>query len=235
MSIHHSEMITPWQVSLRAARMNLVPGLILQVVSLALMLAYYFWPAFTQWVQPVATWQREYGIWASFGTRACSSGLLPGLFMLLMPALRVKRPLLSICFNMVFWGSMSITAEYLYHYQTLWFGAGHDVGTLVKKTVVDQLVYTVFFAVPVTTFFHFWETHGFSFATAIAEFPRDWIKRLILPVLLPNWIVWTPAMMITYALPEVLQVQFSALIGCFWALFCMQASVHALDHKGKSA
>jgi hypothetical protein len=42
-----------------------------------------------------------------------------------------------------------------------------------------------------------------------------------MPNLVPNWMVWTPGIAVTYSLPGLLQVPMANLIGCFWALLCI--------------
>ncbi|MCL1922214.1 MAG: Mpv17/PMP22 family protein [Kiritimatiellaeota bacterium] len=224
-------IIAPWQAGVRAAKANLIPALVLQAACLCLLLAYYWFPAVERILRPVSEWQREYGVPAAFISRGFFGGLLPGVFMLIVPALRVSRPALTIAMNFAFWGMMGSLALGLYRLQSLAFGTGHDGVTLITKMLVDQSAYTILVAVPLSATFHFWERHDFSFARTRASFPRQWFRHLMLPTLLPNWVVWAPSMMIIYALPEPLQVHFSGLVGCFWTLFCMQVAVHATDRR----
>ena len=226
-----SSLISPWRVGARAAKANIIPALTLQAVCLCLLFAYYTFPAVEEFLRPVSEWQRAYGVPFAFVSRGLFGGVLPGVFMLTIPALRVKRPALSIAMNFCFWGMMGSLALGLYRMQTLVFGTGHDWPTLIKKMLLDQSFYTILFAVPLSATFHRWEHHSFSFAAMRADFPRRWVRHLILPTLFPNWMVWAPSMMIIYALPEPLQVHFSGLVGCFWTLFCMQVAVHATDKR----
>ena len=231
MSNNTDEIIAPWTAGARAAKANIIPALVLQAACLCLLLAYYWFPAVEVFVRPVSDWQREYGVPAAFISRGFFGGILPGIFMLTVPALRVRRPALTIAMNFLFWGMMGSFALGFYHLQSLAFGTGHDWGTLITKMLVDQSAYTILIAVPLSATFHFWERHEFSFSRMKAHFPRQWGRHLILPTLLPNWVVWAPSMTIIYALPEPLQVHFSGLVGCFWTLFCMQVAVHVTDRK----
>jgi len=227
------ELIAPWQAGVRAAKANIIPALVLQAVCLCLLLSYYYFPAVERLLVPVSEWQRACGVPAAFVSRGFFGGVLPGVFMLTIPALRVKRPMRSIVMNFIFWGMMGSLALGLYRLQSLAFGTGYDWATLIKKMLVDQSAYTLLVAVPLSATFHFWQRYDFSFAKTKAHFPKQWFKHLILPTLLPNWVVWAPSMMIIYALPEPLQVHFSGLVGCFWTLFCMQVAVHVTDRREK--
>ena len=231
MTEHTDELIAPWQAGVRAARANIIPALTLQAVCLCLLLAYYYFPAVERFIRPVSEMQDAHGVPFAFVSRGIFGGLLPGIFILTVPALRVKRPVRSIVMNFLFWGMMGSFALGLYRLQSMAFGTGHDWLTLVKKTLIDQSFYTILFAVPLSATFHFWQRHEFSFSAMRANFPKQWFKHLMLPTLLPNWVVWGPGMMIIYALPEPLQVHFSGFVGCFWTLLCMQVAVHATDRR----
>jgi hypothetical protein len=231
MTNHEETLIAPWRAGVRAAKANIIPALVLQAVCLCLLLSYYYFPAVEGFLRPVSEWQREYGVLFAFVSRGFFGGLLPGVFMLAIPALRVGRPALTITMNFLFWGMRGVLISGLYRLQTLMFGTGHDLATLLTKMIVDQATFTVVIGVPLVATFHFWQHHGFSFSVARAHFPRQWVRHLILPTLIPNWLVWGPSMTIIYALPEPLQIHFSGLVGCFWTLFCMQVAVHATDSR----
>ena len=231
MSEYKGELIDPWQAGVQAAKANIIPALVLQTASLCLLLAYYYLPSVEHFIRPISEWQREYGVPFAFLSRGFFGGILPGVFVLTIPALRVNRPMRSIVMNFLFWGMMGSLAMGLYRLQSMAFGTSHDWLTLLKKTLVDQSVYTILFAVPLSATFHFWQRHEFSFSAMKAHFPKQWFKHLMLPTLLPNWVVWGPGMAIIYALPEPLQVHFSGLVGCFWTLICMQVAIHATDLK----
>jgi hypothetical protein len=231
MTKHDDNIPSPWRIGLRAAKANAIPAFVLQAACLGLILSYYYFPAVERALRPVSAWQEEYGVLAAFVSRAVFGGLLPGVFLLTVPALKVKRPALTIAVTSVFWGLMGILFLWLYAVQSWMFGTGHDWSTLILKTLVDQLTFTVFIGVPLVATFSFWQRHDYSLAATRTNFPRQWVRRLILPTLLPNWCVWAPSMFIIYALPQPLQIHFSGLVGCFWTLFCMQVAVHASDHR----
>ncbi len=230
---YHGTLVSPWVVGARAARENLVPGLILQLAALILLLSYYFLPGVAEFVEPVADLQRHYGPLASFVNRAFFAGILPGLFLLALPSLRTQTPWRSFFFGIVWWGMMGVYSGYFYHLQAVIYGNDHRLPTLLLKMLTDQLVYTPFFACPLNAVVHFWEAHGFSWKATVKAWPRRWVQHLLLPNLIPCWVLWVPGTMIVYSLPQPLQIQFSGLIGCFWALLCLRVGVHSTDSKPK--
>ena len=218
----------PWRIGLESARANLVPGLVLQVAAAALVLAYYFVPGVDRVLAPVAEWQRREGWVAAFLSRAFFCGILPGVFLLSIPSLRPKRPLATILLNCLWWGGMGIVVSWLYLAQRAIFGDGLDFLTLLEKTLVDQFIYTPFFASPLNTVYNFWLGCDLSFTATRRAWPSGWLRHLLLPNLLPNWALWFPALFAVYALPEPLQIHLSGIIGCFWTLMCLQIGVRTL-------
>src|SRR5688572_28365070 len=59
----------PWSAGLRAARANLAPGLIVQALMLAVLLAYYFYPPTRHWLNGLAEIKMRWG----YGYTALSS------------------------------------------------------------------------------------------------------------------------------------------------------------------
>ena len=102
------------------------------------------------------------------------------------------------------------------------FGAGADFATLVAKTAFDQFVWSPLLPVPCTAFFCLWMENGFSVRTAVDKFRQDFIRRVWLANLLPNWCIWIPVMLAIYSFPSVLQVQVLGLASSFWALVTLQ-------------
>ena len=225
------EGTAPWRIGLESARANLVPGLVLQCSAAILVLAYYFVPAFAQALAPVAAWQLREGALAAFLSRMFFCGILPGVFLLLVPSLRPRHPWATTACNCLWWGAMGLAVNWLYLAQARWFGDGFDFRTLLYKTLVDQFVYTLFFAAPLNTVYNFWLGRDLSFAATARAWPVHWLPSLLLPNLLSNWALWIPALFAIYALPEPLQIHLSGLVGCFWSLMCLQIGARSLRNR----
>ena len=65
---------TPWQIGVRAARANLIPGLVLQGAAAAFVAAYYFSPGFHALLQHLVDGQNRYGIGFTVLTRVQAWG-----------------------------------------------------------------------------------------------------------------------------------------------------------------
>ena len=45
---------------------------------------------------------------------------------------------------------------------------------------------------------------------------------MVLPNLIPNWIVWIPVSLAVFSFPYALQIHVNGLVCTFWTLMCLQ-------------
>ncbi len=225
----------PWLIGLKAARANLIPGLILQGAACALLAGYVGSPAVRSALDVVAGWQNRIGPAFSFASYFIFCGVIPYLFCLAVPALRPRAPGRALLFVVGFWAPMGLILPHFYALQSRLYGDGADAWTLGCKLVTDQCVYTAFFAAPVAAVAHLWKAHDYRWAEIVPLLGRGWYRRLVLPNLIMNWMLWYPAMAVVYSLPLALQIHVSGLIGCFWALMCLQIGVQTRRARQEEA
>ncbi len=221
---------SPWQAGLRGARANLVPGLILQGLALALVLAYFNHDATRAALSELARVRVHFGFGFSFVSTAVCGGLLPLLYLRFMPGLSHRPTWAQGLALTAFWGYKGIEFDLLYRLLAATVGEGRDVGTVLTKMVFDQFVYCPTFAVPFTVLVYAWCRRHFSFSAVIADFraPR-WYHRRVLPVLLSNFGVWIPAVCIIYTMPTPLQLPLQNVVLFFFTLLLAHLSAHEND------
>ena len=95
------------------------------------------------------------------------------------------------------------------------------MATLVKKTLVDQLVWNVFLCTPVNAMFFPWVARDFR--AAERRDGRAFIRDCLV-LLVTNWIVWIPVTLVVYAFPLPLQIQLVGLAGSFWMLVALRSA-----------
>lgn len=213
----------PFRIGWASAKANVVPMIVLWTLAAGLALAYYFLPGFASLLEPLARWQTQSGWVAAFLNRFVFCGVLPGLFMLALPALRpARRPVATVLLTALFCGVFGILTDAFFRLQCRWFGAGHDLATLLAKTAVDQFAWNVLVVTPCVSAFYFWAACGFSLRETRTRWPGQWPLRVFAPSLIANWCVWIPAVAATYAFPQPLQVQVSGIISAYWTLVCLK-------------
>ena len=219
MSSNPASSEPPWRAGLRSARANLGPGLVLQAVALAVVLAYYHHaPTRAAFAQLVAFRGRT-GFAFGILSTALFGGVLPFIYLRGNPATRGLHGWRAGAALTVFWGYKGLEIELWYRLLAYVVGTGGDAGTIVTKTVLDQLVYCPIFAVPLTVVAYQWCAEGFSFRAVAADFlAPGWYGRTVLPTLLANIGVWVPAVAIIYSLPTALQLPLQNLVLLFFTL-----------------
>lgn len=215
----------PWRAGLEGARANLAPGLVLQAFALALVLGYYFVPDFAAWLARLTTLRAHLGLSYSIGSTALFGGLIPWFVLRLAPATRHRYTAAQGVGLTGFWALKGIELHLLYAGLALLFGDDNRVGTIVLKTITDQLVYGPLIAVPGMWLGYQWIEHDFSARAVWARFaPRGWYARELLPIFIANFGVWAPTCAILYALPTPLQLPLQNIVLCFFTLMMAHLS-----------
>lgn len=205
-----------------SVRANLMPMVILQCVAVGLVVAYYAIPSFRAALGPIAQWHRAQGWRAAFISQAIFCGAIPGIFLLAFRSIRPRRPFLTIFAQTLWCGGFGICCNALFHLMARLFGDNAHVLTVLAKAAVDQFVWTVLVIAPANALFYFWLGRDLSFARARKEWPRPFFRRMVLPNLIPNWMVWIPVSLVVFSFPFSLQIHVNGLVCTFWTLMCIQ-------------
>lgn len=226
---------SPLRQSLRAARANLGPGLVLQAFALAL-LAAYTWHAPTRAaLEGIARWRGEIGLPADMATTAFFGAALPWLVLQLRPSTRGRQTPAQTAGLAVFWAYKGVEVSLFYALQARVFGEGKDFATIALKTFADQFVYCPAFAVPVTWLVYTWIEHRYDARPLLADLRRPgWYARCCVPLLVATWGVWVPAVAVIYLLPTALQLPMQNIVLCFFTLLVtFLTSRRAAEMTGK--
>ncbi|HEY7772198.1 MAG TPA: hypothetical protein VIC26_03395 [Marinagarivorans sp.] len=201
----------------QALKQNLIPGVCLQAFALALALAYFKWPAATAVFNIFAEQKLRYGWLYSLLSTAIFGGLIP--FCYLWFTGRVRHSLRPLAlFYVLFWAYKGVEVDLLYSVQAYWFGTGSDWPTLIKKTAVDQFIYGTFWAAPTMAIGYLWKECGFNWARTRSQLNRRFFLLQIPTTLVSNWLIWLPAVLIIYSMPQALQIPLFNLVLCFFVL-----------------
>ena len=184
-------------------------------------LAFYHVPAADVVFGPLTKWQTQSGCEAAFLNRVIFCGIIPGMFLLGVKSIRPPRPLLTIAVYSLWGGMWGVACDGFFTLQTVVFGAGTDLATLVKKTLVDQLVWNVFLCTSVNAVFFPWVARDFRRRPmrSCRDFMQDCLSMLV-----TNWIVWIPVTVAVYACPLPLQIQLVGFASSFWMLVALRAA-----------
>lgn len=207
------------QAIVAALKQNFLPGVVLQFFALLLVLVYFFVPA----AQPAFDWfgqlKQAYGFVYAIVATALFGGLIPFCYLVLSKRLGAARNLyLLLAFYLVFWGYRGFEVDCFYRLQGWLFGYHNDAKTIITKALVDQFIYSAFWAAPSVSLVYRWMEHNFNLRAAWASLDRAFFTEKLPTNILSNWLVWLPAVSIIYSMPQQLQIPLFNLVLCFWVL-----------------
>jgi hypothetical protein len=215
-----------WQQTMTAARANLVPGSLLQLVALTIVVSYFKVDAMHAFLDSVAAFKAQIG--RPFAM--VSTGLFAGAFPLLMQGLlrdtpgqpkRKREPLALLPFYILFWAFLGSTIDAFYQMQSFIFGDDNHPLTVIKKVVCDMTLYTPFFSGPLIVIAYAWKDAGFDVGRARTALGRNWYAKRVQPMVFAAWMVWIPAVSVIYCLPLALQLPVQNVIQCLWGLILL--------------
>lgn len=218
----------PWTAGLRAAKANIVPGLIVQGLMLAMLLAYYFHPPMTDWLNGLALLKKRWGYGYSAVNAITAGALIPELLRIIVfQKARVRREnFANLLFTVLLWCVMGVVVDFFYRCQAGWFGAEVTFFVVFKKVLVDQFVYNTVFAAPVTAWLYDWKNRGYPTHGLGGFFTVAYYRDTVVPTLFATWGVWIPVVSILYSLPPLLQIPLFGLALSLWVMLYTWMSEH---------
>lgn len=218
---------SPWRVGWEGARLLIRPGLVLQTIALALVLAYYFVPAARGFFAQIAVWREAGGYFFSAASTALCGGVLPFLYLRWNPATRTSHPWPQLAFFTLFWVWKGAEVDLLYRSLGWLFGNEANFQTIASKVLMDQLVYNPIYATPIGIIFYSWKNVGFRWSLVLADLRAGrWYSRQVVPAQFAVWCVWGPVVSCIYALPPALQIPLFNIVLCFWSLLFAYITTH---------
>ena len=109
------------------------------------------------------------------------------------------------------------------------FGSVPTPGVVLAKMACDMFGFTILIGAPGNALSHLWKDLGWDLKAFRAAFRPGWYRRIVVPNLLPNWVVWGPGTAIFYSLPVELQLPVANAIGTCWALMCVRIAAHSRE------
>ncbi|MEX0774912.1 MAG: hypothetical protein WD042_04255 [Phycisphaeraceae bacterium] len=220
----------PWAAGIAAAKANVLPGVILWIAGVLILLAWFTWPPAQRFLQHVADLKVHYGYLYSAIATAIFAGVIPVVMQRLFGRPRQPQARNMLLFLVLFWAYRGAEVDLLYRLQSHWFGDGYAWPTLAAKIVIDQLVYCPLWAVPTMAWALEWVQKdrrgeavpgGPATGRKVPMAWRQWYLVKVVPVLIPNWFVWVPAVAMIYAMPPALQLPIQNLVACLWVMMVL--------------
>ena len=208
------------QTGLRAARANLLPGLLLQALMLCFLAAYLLHDGTQAFLTRVGELRQELSYGFSLATYIISGALFPELLRIVF--FQKGRPCLANFWNFLtaapLWAGLGMLVDFFYRCQNDWFGTGNSWHIIAAKVLVDQFIYSPFLANPITTAYLAFRASGLNAQTSREVFSWNFVLEKMLPTQIAGWGIWIPGVCLVYFMPPLLQLPTAVLIQCFWVL-----------------
>jgi hypothetical protein len=195
-----------------------VPGLVLQVVALAVVVSYFQSSEVAGALDRLGALKLRWGYLYSAAATALFGGAIPFFALWALGWIRRERAASELGFYIAFWIWKGVEVDALYRGQAWLFGDHASTGAIAAKTAVDQLLYNPLWATPTQAICFLWKDSGFSFDEVRRRLRQQSLLRRATSIQLSGWVVWIPGVAIIYALPTPLQLPLFNLVLCFWCL-----------------
>lgn len=201
-----------------AFRQNRLPCLLLNVLVVALVASYYCVPAVAGVWEEIGAFKIRWSYAFSLASTIFAASVMPFFLQWSMGTLPASGRGKRLALLMLFWGYRGMEIDLFYHFQSWFFGNGNDVATLIKKVALDQFVLSPIWFVPTYLIALRWIDLGGSWSLTRASLDRQFWTHTCPTVLITNWIVWIPALVLVYSLPAALQFPLFSVVMTFFIL-----------------
>jgi hypothetical protein len=210
-----------WKRSLAALRMNLIPGLLLQLLMAIMTATYFLNPWSRAEFEKLALLRSHWGLFFSFVGTSAASSIIPELVRYLLspqPGSSSTTLRQRLLFAIPFWGLIGMQVDLFYRLQYALFGPSYTALVITKKVFVDAFLYCPLLAIPQAVCVFLWRDHDFTLHGFRGHHPVTFYALRVFPVLMANWMVWIPLVTIIYSLPAALGVPFFIVAQSFWVM-----------------
>ncbi|MFQ3241116.1 MAG: hypothetical protein ACI9JZ_000800 [Lentimonas sp.] len=180
--------------------------LLIQGMSLCLVLSYY-WISGTQAVfGRIAELKVELGITFAAVTTVFSGGVFPELLKRKFgPKGSPSLGDAELAHQFMMWAIVGVLVDRFYTLQSMVFGDGNDVTTLVVKVAMDQCLFTPFLCLPFITLWFLAREMNYSISRFRASVSLPVVRDRVLPMWATSLSFWPVMLLIVYSLPAALQ------------------------------
>jgi hypothetical protein len=197
-----------------------VPGLIVQALMLAILLAWYLHPPAAAWLNSLAATKERWGYAYSAVAAIVGGALIPELLRVVVfqRGGASRKNLANLGFAVPFWCFMGLVVDAFYRLQAGWFGAAVTFPVVLRKVLVDQFVYNPLFAAPFTAVMYDLKRCGYRPHQLLDRLTPSYYREVVIPTLVATWGVWIPVVSVLYSLPTELQVPLFGLALSLWVI-----------------
>ncbi len=205
----------PWTIGLRAAKANLIPGIVIQILALCVLILFYYYEPATNFFNKIAFLKTETGlIFATISTMVFG-GLIPFVYLKIQDK---TIPWAHLLFYLGFWAYKGTEVDLLYKFQDFIWQTNSEYLNLLMKVFFDQFVYNPILGSTTVVILYNWKDENFNFIKIRQSLSLNFYRHKIFPMLISTWGFWIPSVLVIYMLPYALQIPLFNLVQCLFTL-----------------
>eukprot|EP01087_Luapelamoeba_hula_P014569 TRINITY_DN4293_c0_g1_i2.p1 TRINITY_DN4293_c0_g1~~TRINITY_DN4293_c0_g1_i2.p1 ORF type:complete len:324 (+),score=73.42 TRINITY_DN4293_c0_g1_i2:250-1221(+) len=227
-SLQSQQQVGVIRFALSGVRKNAVPGVVIQALALVVVLGYYYAPPITAGFNQIAGLKSQMGFFYAAISTMLFGGFLPWLVVTLQdcrsslangqPLPKWTTVLGDGAFLCLLFIERGVEVDAFYKLQAYVFGSGADLTTIAWKVLVDEFVYSPFWATPFYIVAFGLKDCGYNPRVLVSTWDWTAARFKYVSSLLSTWLIWLPVCTLVYALPGALQVPLFNLVLCFYTL-----------------
>ncbi|MCC5835034.1 MAG: hypothetical protein JJU20_09900 [Opitutales bacterium] len=193
--------------------------IVIQLAALGVLLSYYLLEGTAHFYAWVGTVKTEGG-WLFAGVATVlSAGIVPELLKSLQRPAHVPRPSWGeILHQLVLWFIVGCNVYFFYKLQAFMFGEGTDCLTVIKKVLVDQLLFTPWYNLPIVAAWYLWREMGYRIGPVMSALGMRFYRERVLPIWATALMFWPVMLLIVYSLPADLQFPLFLCANAAWSI-----------------
>lgn len=197
---------------------------LIQAAAALVVVAYYVLPGVPAQMLALGHIKEQGGLAFAAISTALAGAILPMVARRLTGLGKGKIDWADFAFQLATFALIGITVDLLYSGLAQLFGNVASPAVVLKKVLVDQLLYTPFISMPISTSAFLWKDAGFSLSRTI-ELGRGgvWAARYA-SLLITCWGFWLPVLACVYAMPTNLQFCLFLCAQGAWGLLLLAIS-----------
>jgi hypothetical protein len=208
----------PLAQGLVAARANVLPALVLQIVAVSILLGYYYVEPVHGALEAVSELKQRYGYAFSAVSTMMVAGLLPFVLQYLQRGGRRFLLARHLPYIAIFWAIKGMEVDAFFRVQAWMFGDDSRPATVLAKMAFDQFFYAPLWGLPSVVAAYRLKDVGFDLRQWDVLPLGRFYRRRILAALITTWAIWIPAVTVIYCLPLPLQLPLQNIVMCLWVL-----------------
>lgn len=207
--------LTPAIESFRRVR---VPFVLILICGIGFVVGYYTIPRVAAACEVIANLKARFGYGFSAVGGFVAGVIVPETFKrLTIAGHRILPRIGELLMDGLYFIFMAVLVDTLYRWLGWQFGYDTSFRTVATKTLIDQFIFTPTLGTGIAAIYFplrkaNWDLRFFN------GFGLRWYVRTVMPILLPAWLFWIPAVALTYSLPPLLQMPFSLCATAAWSL-----------------